>query len=150
MKLEELEKILEIDKNGYLIWKHREDRTPQWNGRYAGKKAGKAGQVDLHGTNIPTARILWLLQYKEIPENYVVQRINKKSEFNLNNLECLSISDANRKKVTRHYKHIYNKGKGFKVEISLSGTAFYIGYYDTLIEAIKARDLSLEELSLAK
>lgn len=36
-----LRELFDYDPEGFLVWKYNPDRRPQWNGRYAGKIAGK-------------------------------------------------------------------------------------------------------------
>jgi hypothetical protein len=70
-----LQRILNYDSfSGELYWKYRADRSPSWNTRRAGKRAGcfskgKCGQLVLDGEHYMLHRIIYKLVYdKEPPE----------------------------------------------------------------------------------
>jgi len=144
MKYKQLSDRLYL-KNGVLLWKKSDDRTPQWNGRMANKTAGASGQIEINGETITTARAIWILEYGFIDDSCVIQRLDYKKGFLISNLECLLPSAANRKKIK--VKGVYKSRDWWKAEIcTTNGGRFFIGVFDdreTALQAYKITALNM-------
>jgi hypothetical protein len=77
--------------SGDLYWKFREDRDCQWNGKWAGKKAGYVALsgyvlVRINRKNYKAHRIIWAIVHGRWPENEIDHIDNITSNNRLENL----------------------------------------------------------------
>jgi hypothetical protein len=68
--------IFDYDSRGFLVWKHREDRSVQWNGRHAGKIAGtrrKDGywMINIYGAPQYAHRLIYLFVHGQLPKKQI-------------------------------------------------------------------------------
>lgn len=141
-----LRKILSYDPiSGIFTWKKREDRSPQWNGRYAGKIAGtkaKRGYIVIqieNGQNYAAHRLAWIyvngdgsLENKIIDHRdgytsdnkYLNLRIATQSQnlVNKNSMKRISIALP---------KGVYPSGKKYGSRIG----KVWLGTFETIAEA---------------
>lgn len=140
---EYLQSILNYNPgSGILVWKFREDRTPQWNGRYSGMEAGCVTYFERGGPyrvlNIDNKtylvhRIIWFYYHGYIPD-----QVDHKDGNGVNN-KIINLRDASQTlnnansniKVRGTERH----GRGFKARIKIKGETIYLGTYDTESEA---------------
>lgn len=142
-------------ETGVLVWKRREDRDSQWNGRMAGKEAGhraKSGYVytKIDGSKFSVHRIVWALAYGSIPQDKQVDHINGDNYDNrLCNLRLVTNqqNQLNRNADKgRAFKGVYKTGSGFKAEITHNGERIYIGVFKSEIKAAIEYDKKAKEL----
>lgn len=143
MTQEELRQRLSYDPiTGLLTWRYCKDRSPQWNGRYAGIPAGsiayfeKGGPyivINLEGKPQLAHRLIWLYVYGYMPE-----QIDHKDCDGMNNVltnlreATQSQNNANRyKKAKGHQKH----GNKYRARIKVNGIQIVLGSCDTPEEA---------------
>jgi len=65
-----------IPETGAFVWQYREDRSPQWNGSWAGEFAGTLNQdgfirIGIDGRVYHAAQLAWVWMRGEWPENDV-------------------------------------------------------------------------------
>ena len=148
-------------ETGELIWRKRDDRDSQWNGRRAGRRAGykHKGYYRLKIGSEPYAahRVVWKLAYGSIPNDMQIDHIDGNGMNNrLDNLRLVTNlqNQLNRKADSgRRYKGVYQHRGRFKAEITYEGTRIYCGLFPTeRIAAFAydetARDLHGEHASL--
>lgn len=140
---------------GVLVWKSREDKDSQWNGRMAGKMAGhidKNGYVytKIDGSKYAVHRLIWALFHGPIPKGKVIDHIDGNPSNNkINNLRLATTSQNQMNRVSdigRNFKGVYKSGDGFKAEITNNEGRVYIGSFDCEIKAAKAYDKKAREL----
>lgn len=138
---------IDID-NGKLCWKHPKLGRKQdvgWvnaNGYRYFEFEGKAYRVH---------RVIWEMMYGPIPKEKIIDHINgNKDDNRVVNLRIATYSQnqfnkantktnpSGRTGVTKSK----NKAHGWKVEIKLNGKNKYIGSFDTIEDAIKAREMA--------
>lgn len=98
---------------GELVWKHRDDASPQWNAKYAGNKAGYVKtypKVKVCGQEYVTHRLIWKMVYGNDPDS--IDHLNRdKCDNRLCNLRDVSHSVNMRNKPvgrnTSGHKHIH-------------------------------------------
>lgn len=142
-------------ETGKLVWKYREDRDSQWNGRRKGKEAGSvhhAGYRRVHfdGGAYFSHRLIWAMAYGSIPEHMQVDHVNgNKLDNRLCNLRLVTNGQNQLNRGAdrgRKFKGVYKKGSGFKAEITHQGERIYIGYYKSETKAATEYDKKALEL----
>lgn len=168
IKVKDIIDLINVDsESGVITWKLRDSARPQWNARFAGKRAGNEFQGRTGGkyrrirftVNGETAtllehRIIWEFVYGEIPDGMEIDHIDKDSTNNsISNLRvCNRIQNSSNK--DRHvdntsgYKGVsYFKQTGkFRARIMHNGNDMHIGYFDTAEGAHRAYMLKQAEL----
>lgn len=143
-----------MPEGGVLIWKHRKDKSSQWNGRYAGKAAGSVShgyrQTKVNGKKRLVHRIVWVMAYGQIPDSMIIDHIDGDGLNNrLDNLRVVTNAQnqLNRKAdVGRKFKGVYQTKRGYKAEITHQGNRIYLGVFKSDLEAAKAYDKKAKEL----
>ena len=152
---EELRRMFDYyPETGKLVWKRREDRDSQWNGRMAGKEAGsiKKGyiRVDINNKSYQIHRVIWKLAYGTIPNDRQVDHINGDGFDNrLCNLRLVTNRENQHNRSAnkgKKYKGVYKKGNGFKAEIGHKGELIYIGFFKSEEKAAMEYDKKAREL----
>lgn len=151
---DELRKLFDYcpDK-GRLIWRHRDDKDSQWNGRYAGQCAGslsglKGGtrycRVHFHDRQFQAHRVIWKLAYGDIPGDLMIDHIDGNCTNNrLDNLRLCTNQEnqMNRKQDKgKLHKGVYKARDRFKAEITTPAGRIYLGVFDTERQAAIAYD----------
>lgn len=127
---------------GIAKWNYRDDRTPQWNGRYANTEIGCVAyfagggpyrMCNIEGTTYLVHRLIWLWIH-----GYMPVQVDHKDCNGLNNKEhnlreaTQSLNNANKKvRAKGYHKH----GRGYKARIKVNGQQIYLGIWDTEEEA---------------
>ena len=152
---EELRRMFDYyPETGQLVWKRREDRDSQWNGRMAGKEVGSPGKghlrTQIDRQRYQVHRIIWKLAYGSIPNDMQIDHINGDGYDNrLCNLRLVTNrqNQLNRSADRgRKYKGVYKQGKGFKAEITHEGERLYIGFFRSEEKAAMEYDKKAREL----
>lgn len=123
-----------------LIWKYREDSSPQWNGRYEGTIAGCVPTYDSRyrvinflGKTHLAHHLIWIYLY-----GYKPIELDHKDGDGLNNRPwnlreaTSSQNKANRNIVAKGY---HRHGRGYKARIKVDEQMIYLGIFDTEEEA---------------
>lgn len=145
-------KALDYDpETGAFVRKWRDDRSPKWNGRYAGKPAGHLDAsngyvtVSLGGANYYAHRIAWLMVHGALPPATIDHFNRDKTDNRLSNLRVASLSENNRNRGMRRdnksgiHGVYWNKTNGkWIAEIGFDGKSRYIGSYVTRDDARRA------------
>ena len=126
----------------------------QWNGRYAGKPAGRAQLCDkalywtltLNYQEYRAHRIAWLLTYGVDPGPLEIDHIDRNGLNNrISNLRLATRSQQawntrGHLNTRSGVKGVRPNGKtGFSAYITANGKSHYLGYFRTLEEAAEAR-----------
>ncbi|WPM80987.1 HNH endonuclease signature motif containing protein [Brucella pseudintermedia] len=116
---DELRRLFEFDADqGLLFWRYRQDRSPQWNGRFAGKVVG--GPSHQHGYWVTCMtglgpvlvhRVIWKWMFDTDPE-FIDHRDGNPSNNRLCNLREASRKDNMRNKKP-HRGKLLPKGVSF-------------------------------------
>lgn len=142
-KQDELHKAFTYDEErGVLIWNEREDRSPQWNGRYAGKDAGSITYFNTSGPYIViniwgaprlAHRLIWVYAY-----GYEPDKIDHKDGDGLRNtLDNLRDATSSQNNTNRNSDSLgYTKrGNRYRARVKIEGAIFEMGNYNTAEEA---------------
>lgn len=161
-----LRKLLSYDpETGILTWRERplemfknKASFARWNSRYAGKEAFvtevagyKIGSL-LKG-HYRAHRIIWAMLYSAPPVGQIDHINGDRSDNRLVNLRCVSIAENRRNQKTPitntsgfigvgWHKHT---GK-WRASIKINGRGIHLGGFDTIEEAIQAREAAQREL----
>lgn len=143
---------LEYDAStGLLRWRHRDDVPASFNGRYAGKTAGRPGgrgyiYVNLYRRCYKAHRMAWLISYGEWPAG-AIDHINRdKTDNRLNNLRFATPSQnsinsdvysSNRSGVRGVTWHAGISK--WQAQIGVAGKVVYLGSFDRIEDAAAAR-----------
>jgi len=141
-----------LPEDGRLVWRHRDDKANQWNGRFAGRTVGVISsnprygyvRVKMDGEFYQAHRIIWKLTYGDIPNHMMIDHINGISDDNrLENLRLCTNrqNQLNRScDIGRGYKGVYRHKKQWKAEISTTDGRKYLGLYKAPEKAAIAYD----------
>ncbi len=143
---EYLQAALEFDEErGVLIWRQRADRSPQWNGRYAGKDAGydqifaTSGPyrvINILGIPRLAHRLIWVYVY-----GYEPDEVDHEDGDGLHNrLDNLRDASSSQNKCNKNDDSLgYTKrGNRYRARVKIEGAIFELGNYDTAEEAHEA------------
>lgn len=150
----EVRAMLDYDpETGVFTWRHRPDMRPQWNARYAGKRAGyeftaKGGRryraVRIHDWPFVEQRLAWLYVTGAWPVALVDHWDNDGVNNRWDNLrEASKRQNAANSKISRAnttgYKGVnFHQGR-FRATIrSTGGKQIYLGSFDTAEAAAAA------------
>jgi hypothetical protein len=136
--------------NGFLFWRPRPDRSPQWNGRCADRLAGASGdsryRVFIRGYGHLTAsRIIWKMAHGEEPP--VVDHIDGDPSNNrLCNLRAAThVQNAQNRRATNKtgfkgvaFRAGRKRGRPWKARIYVGGQQIVLGYFSTPEDASAA------------
>ena len=149
---------------GKLFWKERPVKyfknpnyTKSWNAKWAGKealtaitrrKSGHIARLDgcVLNKSYYTHRIAWLIYYGEWPKNQI-DHINQDPTDNrienlrdvpqTDNVKNQSLHSNNKSGYTGVY--FYKKQNKYAADVRINGVTKWLGYYDTVEEAVAAR-----------
>ena len=149
---------------GKLFWKERPAKyfknpnyTKCWNTKWAGKEAfknitrRKSGQIArLEGRVLNksyyTHRIAWLMYYGEWPKNQIDHINQDPTDNRIKNLRDVTNAENHRNQTLRstntsgYIGVSFYKGKNkYAAELIINGVKKWLGYYDTVEEAVAAR-----------
>lgn len=154
--VEHLRSILEYDKNtGLLTWMKNENRSPQWNGKNAGKTAGSIERqgyvvIQMKEGSYKAHRLIWAIYYGEHPGEFEIDHINQnKADNRIENLRIATRRQniANKPPKRKMPKGVYVTPAGnYKAMIWELDRRNYLGTYKTISEAQAAYDRRAKEL----
>jgi hypothetical protein len=132
-------------ESGLLKWRYRDDRSPQWNGRYAGKKVGspvrRGLSVNIEKKRYLIHRVIWVIVTGDWPKEEIDhQDVNYKNNIWTNLREATSaqnMSNQNRRhNNTSGYKGVYwdSTRQIWRVTIMTKGKSHYLGSFRTAEE----------------
>ena len=147
-----LHRLLIYDPDtGVFTWRERDDVRPQWNGRYAGKRAGYARQatgggwywsVRIFDWPFHAGPLAWLYMTGEWPADIVDHRDMDGLNNSWDNLREATKTQnaANTRASKRNTSGLkgasYCKSAGrFRATIGVRGKQIWLGYFDTAEEA---------------
>ena len=144
-------KMLDYDPaTGIFRWRHRADRSKQWNTKYAHKRAGsfqKTGyrQIEVGAdTPISTARLAWFYQTGQWPTQQIDHINGVRADDSFANLRQADNAQNNQNRLKQSNnttgvrgvtKHLHL----FRARINVRGKQIEIGCFSTLEEAAEAR-----------
>lgn len=139
---EYLQRIFHYDsETGVFTRKYREDRSPMWNGRHAGKVVGTNAhgyiKIALDYKEYMAHRLAWIYMTGETPDR--IDHINHaRGDNRFSNIRNATQSQngCNRgmqKNNTTGYKgvHLNKRNKRYSASIKFMGDQIHLGYYDT-------------------
>ena len=144
---EQMRAALDYDpETGELTWRHRPDRTVQWNGKWAGKKAGTptngAVMLRMGGRAYRAHRVAWFLVYGECPDSDIDHANGDGLDNRIANLRIASRTENNSnrgapKHNTSGFKGVtWSKREGFwRAQIQHKHKNHFLGYFVTPEEA---------------
>jgi hypothetical protein len=163
--MEYREEVVDGVLQGNVYWKKRDDNSVQWNGRYAGKKAGSKNCRGYNITiikynnlncNLQMHTITYILNYNKYPENVIDHIDGNKLNNLISNLEDSSLEDnSNNRGATpnssSHFRAVFRHRNKWLVRVKAKGKNFYYGYYiDEIEAALKANKVLIEHFGHTK
>lgn len=153
---EYIRSILDYNSNtGEFIWKYRNDASPQWNGQYAGKKAGsleKSGYITIRINKVSfyAHRLAWLYVHGKWSENFVDHANGIKKDNKISNLrDAMRINNARNMKKHKicasGYKGVRIFNDKFQARISINYKRIHLGTFNTAEKAYKAYCISAKK-----
>lgn len=149
--------ILDYDRRtGALTWRQRADMRPQWNARFARKRAGwerrdkhartSYRRIRIDGRNYLEHRIVWLHYYGQWPQGEIDHINGDGTDNRIANLREVDRS-ANmrnqRKRLdnTSGVNGVYwdTRSAKWHAHIRVNGRRFYLGLFENLEDATRAR-----------
>ena len=149
---------------GKLFWKERPAKyfknpnyVKNWNAKWAGKEAltaitrRKSGQIArldgrILNKKYSTHRITWLIYYGEWPKNQIDHINQDPTDNRIKNLRDVTNAENHRNQTLRstntsgYIGVSFYKGKNkYAAELIINGVKKWLGYYDTVEEAVAAR-----------
>ena len=153
---EYLKSILSYDpETGFFTWKERQDvkMPPQWNGKFAGKKAGNRckqkrtsySYIKVKGKLYLAHRLAWFYMTGSFPEPGLdidhIDGNGLNNRFDNLRLATRSQNLANSRLSKRNLlgiKGVRRVGNRFRAQIAVRGKYKHLGYFDTPQEASAA------------
>lgn len=148
-----LQRILFYDPlTGLFVWRVRDDVRPQWNGRYAGKRAGyewtasgggRYRSIRIFDYPFPEHRLAWLY----VAGSWPVGVVDHRDMIGTNNAwgNLREASRAQNSANSRAWKNnkvglkgVCRQGSRFRATISVNGRHVALGVFDTASEAHEA------------
>ena len=137
-------------KDGCLYWKK------SGTGRNFGKEAG---YINSHGYRciflnkklIKTHRLIYILHYGDIPNNFTIDHIDKNRANNkIENLRIATYQENNRNKNSKGFSWS-KRHKKWRAKIYINKKCISLGYFETVIDAramyLKARKIYFKEFA---
>ena len=150
---------------GKLYWKERPAKyfknpkkiVKSWNTRYAGKEAltnitrRKSGQIArldgcIFNKSYKTHRIAWLIYYGEWPKNQIDHINQDPTDNRIENLRDVPQAENGKNQHLRSTNksgytgvYFYKEQNKYAADIRINGVKKWLGYYDTIEEAVSAR-----------
>lgn len=157
--VEYVRNALEYDPDtGVLRWRWRADRTPQWNGRFAGKEAGcpYAGDyvvVNLDYRYYPAHRLAWAIMTGAWPAGEIDHINVCRSDNRFTNLREAPHAENGRNSGMRRNNKSGFKGvswdasaQRWRTRIMINRKEIWLGYFATPEEAYDAYCRSAREV----
>lgn len=154
-KLYWLERTPDMFRNGY---RSAEGNCANWNGKNAGREAMTADdgngyrQGAIFGRNIRAHTIAWALHYGEWPKGEIDHISGDRSDNRISNLRAVSHRDNSRNTKLRSdntsgVMGVYwiAKSQKWEVRVGMRGSSIFLGRYDCIHEAAKARQAANEQ-----
>lgn len=145
---EEVRSLLDYDPvTGEFTWKWRNDYLPQWNARYAGRRAGSLTRdgycsIRLGGHHHKAHRLAWLHFYGELPSAQIDHINGERSDNRIANLRLAtqiqnSANAGIRRANKSGFKGVsWDRGRRkFRAQIRNGITNTHLGRFDTPEEA---------------
>lgn len=142
-----LKSCLSYNENtGVFIWKFREDKPNNWNGRFFGKVAGGLSTggyiiLSVNATSYYAHRLAWEFINGEIPPRMCIDHIDRdRTNNSINNLRLASYLDnsANSRGLVRTSKHkgVHKDKTGYTAQITRDGkTTTLVGGVEEYVAA---------------
>ncbi len=143
---------------GALDWSHPTDRSPREGGKAgalarAGSKYQFRRFVQIDYKRYPAHRVIWLHAYGAWPAGYIVPKNGDYDDLRLDNFAELSASDAARRGGPRRTNTSGHRGVTWAKDknrwlayITHNYKRTYVGYFQTMEEAVAARDAAAANL----
>lgn len=155
-----LHEIMEFDfEAGRIFWKRRPAERPQWNGRYAGKEAFTTDctgykQGAIFGRLYQAHRVIYAAAHGYWP--VLVDHINQdRSDNRLCNLRAADkVLNAHNSKIRTDNKSgtkgvsWFRRNKCWRAYLSERGKQMHLGYFQSIDDAVRARDAAFQKLQL--
>jgi hypothetical protein len=130
-------------KDGNLYWK--ENRTVVKKGQIAGTINSRGYRhIRVDNKFHQSHRLIWIYFYGDIPDNLVVDHIDRnRLNNNIENLRLATSSENNRNHKNADRKNLgvwKTKNNKYKATFRLNNKRYYLGIYETENEAIEARN----------
>lgn len=115
LPVEYVRSALDYDpETGFLTWKFRADRAPQWNGKFVGRRAGTINDrgyvvVTINGPDFRGHRLAWAIMTGEWPDGEIDHENLIKSDNRWCNLRLATHAQNNHNKLAQ-----WNNTSGFK------------------------------------
>lgn len=142
--IEELRRMVTMNAIGDLFWQERGDRSPQWNGQFAGKRAGTFDkstgyrQVNFNGKIVYEHRVVLALTNGVWPPDLTDHKDLNKLNNQPHNLreatgEQNAANTAFRRDNTSGHRGVYfrPRTKRWIAQISIGGKRRYLGVFAT-------------------
>lgn len=151
ISVEEISNYLEYNLDtGIFTWKWRADADSQWNGRWAGKKAGTLigtgyRSIRIHGKPYRASRVAWALKSGKWPEKYIDHINGQKDDNRWCNLREATNQENVRnqtklgKNNTSGVHGVSQKRKLWRADIRVDGHLIYLGSFVEIKDAKTAR-----------
>lgn len=136
--------------SGILRWRLRADRSPQWNGKWAGQPAGGPSKSNGHhvlslcGKPVLAHRVIWKMSYGVDAPNDIDHRDGDPLNNRLTNLRLATKHQNLRNSKLHRGKNLpkgvsWHHGAGrYRASIYLSGKCKHLGLFDTPVGAHEA------------
>lgn len=146
-----LKECLDYDpETGVFTWREREDRSSQWNGRFAGKVAGYCGakgywKIRINDRARNAHRLVWLYMTGQFPHDQVDHINMDRADNRWCNLREATNAENNRNRRISPTNRSGRKGVDwhrssgkFRAQIKVDGKKIHIGIFDKIDDAASA------------
>lgn len=139
---------------GIFHWKARSDRSPQWNGRFAGARAfisQRHGYMVAEINNRPVSahRAAMAMTTGAWPDGEVDHINGDRADNRLENLRCVdrATNAKNQKKSVANSSgvtgvHFYNQTQKWQAKICVDRRQHHLGFFDKFEDAVAVRKIA--------